>query len=180
MDVAQVEALKDLIEAQTAPQLRLAHRQHEVSQVLQPIRSELIDLSARLEATIDFGEDVEGQQGSSWRSDIVEKVEVLLKKLKDLEKNAHKGILVRDGIKVAIVGKTNVGKSSLLNLLAERDVAIVSDIPGTTRDSLELKIRLAQLNVTLFDTAGHRRTEDPLELEGIRRSSLRQELIFYF
>ncbi|CAD5207175.1 unnamed protein product [Bursaphelenchus okinawaensis] len=175
MDLTQAESLNDLILAETPAQLHLANRMNNISKQLNPIRQNLINLTAELEANIDFGEDVQNQQGESWKERMKNTVTRLITVFEELIKTAKKGILIRDGVKIALIGRTNVGKSSLMNRLAERDVAIVSDIPGTTRDSLELKIRMADLNVTLFDTAGIRETNDILELEGIKRSRSRAE-----
>lgn len=171
--MAQVQALANLIQAETPAQLRLAHRQNRAAEQLRPLREQLLDLSADLEAVMNFGEDVDDQADAGWRADLKEKVHRLRAQLADLAASTRRASLVRRGVKVALLGRTNVGKSSLLNRLARRDVAMVSEVPGTTRDSLELRVRLAQLPATLFDTAGLRRTQDPLEAEGMRRSLLR-------
>ncbi|CAD5210535.1 unnamed protein product [Bursaphelenchus xylophilus] len=170
LDLTQAEALNDLILAETPAQLFLANRQSNISKKLQPIREALLNFGAELEANIDFGDDIQNQQGQCWKKRIKNEVKSLITVVESMVGTAKKGILVRDGVKIALIGRTNVGKSSLMNKLAERDVAIVSDIPGTTRDCLELKIRMADLNVTLFDTAGIRETKDKLELEGIKRT----------
>lgn len=182
--------LGDLLNAETTEQLRLAHRQNESKKRLEPIRSLLIRLLSRIEAAIDFAEDVETQQNRNWKQDFRNQVSEARQKLAGLITSTRKGMLIRSGIRVALVGKTNVGKSSLMNRLgkqvfnpivfptlsklhslsASRDVAIVSKIPGTTRDSLEMRTCLANLPVTITDTAGLRQTVDELESEGILRS----------
>lgn len=180
LDLAQVEALSDLINAETESQRKLALRQNDAGRYLKPLREELIRVIAALEASIDFADDVEDNLDK-----VISKVDGLLAKLKRIRRSAERGSLIRNGVSVALLGPTNVGKSSLINrlgtikvptdqinefLLAEKDVAIVSNISGTTRDSLETRIQLNSIPVTVTDTAGIRQTEDPLETEGIRRS----------
>ncbi|KAI6178428.1 TRNA modification GTPase GTPBP3, mitochondrial [Aphelenchoides besseyi] len=171
MDVAEVESLNDLLQAETPLQLRLAHRQNKASKRLKPFRDLLIDITAQVEASIDFAEDIEDQQQLEWKRQTILKSRKLKNELTDLLKSTCRAILIRSGVKVALVGRTNVGKSSLINRLAERDVAIVSNLPGTTRDSLETRIFLnGNLPLTIFDTAGLRKTTDVLENEGIVRT----------
>ncbi|KAI6225918.1 TRNA modification GTPase GTPBP3, mitochondrial [Aphelenchoides besseyi] len=171
MDVAEVESLNDLLQAETPLQLRLAHRQNEASKRLKPFRDSLINITAQVEASIDFAEDIEDQQHLEWKRQTIAKSRKLKDELSDLLKSTCRAILIRRGVKVALVGRTNVGKSSLINRLAERDVAIVSNLPGTTRDSLETRIFLnGNLPLTIFDTAGLRTTTDELENEGIVRT----------
>ncbi|KAI6182857.1 TRNA modification GTPase GTPBP3, mitochondrial [Aphelenchoides bicaudatus] len=170
LNIAQLEALGDLLNSETSTQLRLAHRQNEAAKRLEPIRSHLVQLIARLESTIDFGEDMEAQQNQDWEIEFKRQVEELTQTLINLHKQTNKGMLIRKGMQITLVGRTNVGKSSLMNQLAARDVAIVSKIPGTTRDSLEVRTSLGNLPVTITDTAGLRKTSDELENEGIARS----------
>jgi tRNA modification GTPase len=113
---------------------------------------------------------MENQQSQNWMNEFRDQVKEMSKQLWKLVESTRKGMLIRSGICVALIGRTNVGKSSILNKLASRDVAIVSNIPGTTRDSLEVRLSLANIPVTVTDTAGLRQTTDELEREGISRS----------
>uniref|UniRef100_A0AC35GHT8 TrmE-type G domain-containing protein n=1 Tax=Panagrolaimus sp. PS1159 TaxID=55785 RepID=A0AC35GHT8_9BILA len=165
-NISQVESLNDLINAETESQRKLALKQNKAGKYLEPIREKLINLMAQIQAAIDFGEDIENQKIDNFSNIAAE----ILAQLRKFERSAKRGSLIREGIKVAIVGKTNVGKSSLMNRLAEKDVAIVSNISGTTRDFLETRLHLNAIPVTVVDTAGIRETADLLEKEGIRRS----------
>jgi tRNA modification GTPase len=165
-NISQVESLNDLINAETESQRKLALKQNKAGKYLEPIREKLINLMAQIQAAIDFGEDIENQKIDNFSNIAAE----ILGQLRKFERGAKRGSLIREGIKVAIVGKTNVGKSSLINRLVEKDVAIVSNISGTTRDFLETRLHLNAIPVTVIDTAGIRETADLLEKEGIRRS----------
>uniref|UniRef100_A0A7E4VLM5 TrmE-type G domain-containing protein n=1 Tax=Panagrellus redivivus TaxID=6233 RepID=A0A7E4VLM5_PANRE len=167
-DLAQVEALNDLLHSETQAQRQLALRQHDAGKYIKPVRETVLNLMAQLEASIDFPEDVDGQMTVS--DEYYQSVETVLKYVKQFYRSAQKGTLIRDGVNVVLVGETNVGKSSLMNRLAEKDVAMTSNIPGTTRDFLETRLHLANVPVIVTDTAGIRITEDVLEKEGIRRS----------
>jgi tRNA modification GTPase len=174
LDLAQVEGLADLIDAETEAQRRQAVRvlSGSVGQKVEGWRSDLIRAAALLEATIDFADE-------EVPVDVSPEVLLLIDRLMaDLGREAA-GVAaaerIRDGFEVAIVGAPNAGKSTLLNQLAGREAAITSDIAGTTRDVIEVRMEIAGLPVTFLDTAGLRETEDPLEQAGIDRALLRAE-----
>ncbi|MFM7334605.1 MAG: tRNA uridine-5-carboxymethylaminomethyl(34) synthesis GTPase MnmE [Tabrizicola sp.] len=174
LDLAQVEGLADLIDAETEAQRRQAVRvlSGSVGQKVDGWRRDLIRAGALLEATIDFAdEDVP--------VDVSPEVLALIDGLMaDLGREAA-GVTaaerIRDGFEVAIVGAPNAGKSTLLNQLAGREAAITSEIAGTTRDVIEVRMEIARLPVTFLDTAGLRDTEDRLERAGIERALARAE-----
>jgi tRNA modification GTPase len=174
LDLAQVEGLADLIDAETEAQRRQAVRvlSGSVGQKVDGWRRDLIRAGALLEATIDFAdEDVP--------VDVSPEVLSLIDRLMaDLAREAA-GVMaaerIRDGFEVAIVGAPNAGKSTLLNQLAGREAAITSEIAGTTRDVIEVRMEIAGLPVTFLDTAGLRDTDDRLERAGIERALARAE-----
>jgi tRNA modification GTPase len=174
LDLAQVEGLADLIDAETEAQRRQAVRvlSGSVGQRVEGWRRDLIRAGALLEATIDFAdEDVP--------VDVSPEVLRLIDGLMDDLGREAAGVTaaerIRDGFEVAIVGAPNVGKSTLLNQLAGREAAITSEIAGTTRDVIEVRMEIAGLPVTFLDTAGLRDTEDRLERAGIDRALARAE-----
>jgi tRNA modification GTPase len=107
------------LNAETSSQLRLAHKQQEAAKKLEPIRSRLIQLIARLEAAIDFAEDMESQQNRSWKDEFWTQVKEVEEQLRKLVKLTRKGMIIRSGVSVVFIGRTNVGKSSLMNQLGE-------------------------------------------------------------
>ncbi len=169
LDLAQAEAVRDLVEATTPLQARVAFDQltGTLSGRLAEIERELFALSARLEASIDFPDEGYRFVGPG-------EVEAILRGVRErVEALVHEGTqgrLVREGATVALVGRTNVGKSTLFNRLVGHDRAIVTEVPGTTRDLLTEVVTLDGLRVTLVDTAGVRASADPVEREGVARA----------
>ncbi|MBI4394961.1 MAG: tRNA uridine-5-carboxymethylaminomethyl(34) synthesis GTPase MnmE [Candidatus Omnitrophica bacterium] len=162
MDLAQAEAVLDLIRAKTDRSLEIAFRQltGKLSEELNSIKSELMALYAHIEAYLDFpDEHLEIYSNAEFKS----RFQNLLNRIKRLTSSFSKGEILREGACVVLIGRTNVGKSSLLNALLDRDRALVSEIPGTTRDILEESIELEGLWIRLVDTAGLWRSEDPLD-----------------
>lgn len=169
LDLVQVEAIADLIESGTRASARAAQRSLEgvFSKAVNHLQQELIDLRVFVEAAMDFPDE---EIDFLADSDVLEKLGGAGEHLKTLLEQAHQGQLLRDGINIAIVGLPNAGKSSLLNALAGRESAIVTDTPGTTRDVLREHISLDGLPVHVADTAGIRESTDQVELEGVRRA----------
>ena len=169
LDLTQAEAVRDLIESQTLFQAKVAAQQLEgaLSQRLQPIKQKLVELIALLEAGIDFAEDdvsvLPGEQ-------ILKHIAEVRAPLEILAGTFDYGKIVHQGLTLAIVGRPNVGKSSLFNRLVERERAIVTSTPGTTRDLVSETVALGGIPVKLVDTAGMRRALDEAESIGIRKS----------
>ena len=178
LDLTEVEGLSDLIAAETEAQRKQAIRQMdgELSKLVEGWRDRLVRMLAYLEAEIDFP-DEELEEGIS--DQVKHKIEELREDIRHHLDDSHRGERLRNGIKIAIVGPPNAGKSSLLNVLARREVAIVSDVAGTTRDIIEVHLDLSGYPVIVSDTAGLREIEenttDGIELEGIRRAKLHAE-----
>jgi tRNA modification GTPase len=169
IDLTQAEAVRDLIESQTLYQAKIAAQQLEgaLSRRLQPIKQKLIELIATLEAGIDFAED----DISILPADqILERIARVRAPLDELAASFAYGKLVHEGLTLAIVGRPNVGKSSLFNRLVERERAIVTATPGTTRDLVSETVAIGGIPVKLVDTAGIRRALDEAESIGIRKS----------
>lgn len=175
LDLAQVEALSDLIAAETDGQRRtaLGRTGTELAQHVDRWRAVLTDIRADIEATLDFAEDDDVAVRPLDVAD--ERLCALASELRVIRVQAERGGRLRDGVTVAIVGPVNAGKSTLLNALARRDVALVSPLPGTTRDAIEVRIDLGGILVTIVDTAGVRETSDALEVAGIQRGQIRAE-----
>ncbi|MFN3230638.1 MAG: tRNA uridine-5-carboxymethylaminomethyl(34) synthesis GTPase MnmE [Alphaproteobacteria bacterium] len=169
IDLTVAEGLADLINAETEAQRVQALRQLDggLSEIYEGWRANLIRALAFLEAEIDFpDEDLPG--GLSQQ--IVPQLEALAADMRQHLADNRRGETLRDGFQVVVLGRPNVGKSSLINALASRDVAIVSDVPGTTRDLIEVRLDLGGYPVTLVDTAGLRESDDAIEREGVRRA----------
>jgi tRNA modification GTPase len=169
LDLTQAEAVRDLIEAQTLTQARLAASQMggALSRRVSPVKQALVELIALLEAGIDFAED---DVDVAPEGEIARRIGELTPPLKALEASFARGRIVHDGLTLAIVGRPNAGKSSLFNRLVERERAIVTASPGTTRDLVTERISLEGIPLELVDTAGLREGLEEAEQMGIARS----------
>jgi len=169
LDLTQAEAVRDLIDAQTLFQAKVAAQQLEgaLSNRLKPIKKNLVDLIALLEAGIDFAED---EVSVAPDATILERIAQVKSPLQQLAATFTYGKIVHQGLTLAIVGRPNVGKSSLFNRLVERERAIVTAQPGTTRDLVSETVSIGGIPVELVDTAGIRRALDEAESIGVRKS----------
>jgi tRNA modification GTPase len=169
LDLTQAEAVRDLIEAQTLTQARLAASQMggALSGRVAPVKQALVELIALLEAGIDFAED---DVAVTPEGEIARRIRELAAPLTALEASFARGRIVHDGLTLAIVGRPNAGKSSLFNRLVQRDRAIVTATPGTTRDLITERISLEGIPLELVDTAGLRETVEEIERLGIART----------
>lgn len=169
LDLAQAEAVADLIESSTALAAKLSARslQGVFSRRVRKLLDSLIELRSLVEATLDFPDD---EIPSDKVSPLKGRVDVVISYAERVLSDAHQGERIRDGVTVVIAGRTNAGKSHLLNTLTESEPAIVSTAPGTTRDLLRCDIQIDGLAVRLVDTAGIRETVEPVEQEGVRRA----------
>jgi tRNA modification GTPase len=169
LDLTEVEGLADLIEAETDAQRRQALRQMQGSlgRLYESWREDLIKSLAHVEAVIDFADEELPEELDSKANARIARI---LQEIQDHLADDHRGERLRDGVSLAIIGPPNAGKSSFLNHLARRDVAIVSSEPGTTRDIIEVHLDLAGYPVVVADTAGLREGQSDIESEGIRRA----------
>ena len=169
LDLTRAEAIADLVDAETPAQLRQALRQHDgaLAALVEGWRDGLIRALGRAEAAIDFSDDGVGDSeftaAKNAASDIAQQIDHHLA-------TAARGETLREGLRLTILGPPNAGKSSLINALARRDVAIVSETPGTTRDVVEARLDLGGYLLMVADTAGVRETGDAIEAEGVRRA----------
>lgn len=169
LDLAQAESVADVIEASTAAAVRAAARSltGEFSRDVQALRDALVDLRMYTEATLDFPEE---DLDLLREGDVAARLSSLRTRLDRLLERAHRGALLRSGLTAVLIGAPNVGKSSLLNRLVGEDAAIVTPIPGTTRDAIERQIEIGGIPVIVVDTAGLRDTDDEVERLGIART----------
>ena len=169
IDLAQAESVADLIDAGSIEAARCAMRslEGEFSRLIGQLAQELLEVRIQVESMLDFPEEVP-EYLHALR--IVERLQSLLQRLRQIEQAGRQGSLLREGIQVVLIGQPNVGKSSLLNRLAGNERAIVTDIAGTTRDTLRETIVLHGITLHIIDTAGLRDTSDPIEKIGIERT----------
>lgn len=169
LDLSQAQSVMDVIRARTDASLRMAtgHLEGRFSNEIKAMRHDILEVIAHLEASIDFPEDdIEDVA----KDEAKNKVENIKNRISEMLSTFKTGKILRDGLVTAIIGKPNVGKSSLLNALLREDRAIVTDIPGTTRDSLEEYANIGGVPLKIIDTAGIRETEDKVEQIGVEKS----------
>jgi len=169
IDLAQAEAVTDVIQAQTERSLRLAYRhmRGELSEKITVLRNRLQEEMARIELTLDFSDE---EVPFVDPEELKDHIAAIQEEIEQLSTSFLRGKIEREGIRAAIVGKPNVGKSSLMNALLAEERVIVTPIPGTTRDSVEERVDIEGLAVCLIDTAGIRETTDSIETAGKRRT----------
>lgn len=170
LNLMQAESINDLINAETeeSKKLSLMALKGDTAKLIDPLKKSLGDILSLIEVNIDYPEYLDIEEANNEK--IVEICKENIKYIKKLIKDGVKGNIIKDGINVAIVGKPNVGKSSILNALLNENKAIVTDVKGTTRDIVEGKINLNGVVINLFDTAGIRESSDEVESIGIEKS----------
>lgn len=169
IDLAQAEAIADLIDASSSLAAKSAAKslKGEFSKKIDVFLKSLIELRALTEATLDFPEE---EIDFIKQHDVINRLNNILSSIKDVKKAAQQGAIIRDGLTIVLVGQPNVGKSSLMNALAGEEVAIVTDVAGTTRDRLKETIQIDGIPLHIVDTAGLRETSDSVEQIGIERT----------
>ena len=169
MDLSRAESVIDIIEAKNQYALKssLMHLRGGLSELISGIRLKILDEVAFIEAALD---DPEHYDLDEYRGELRQKVLGIKSELKSLLSTYERGRIIKEGIETVIVGKPNVGKSSILNLLSRQEKAIVTDVAGTTRDSISEQIKLSGININLTDTAGIRESDDLVESIGIKKS----------
>jgi len=175
IDLVQAEAVCDIIRARTGAALNFALHQLEgqLSRTINGIREEIVDFLAHIEACLDYPEE---EIPDLSREEIAKKIDSVLSGIRDLLSSAESGKIIRDGLRTAIVGKPNVGKSSLLNAFLDEEKAIVTPIPGTTRDVVEDMVNILGIPMKIMDTAGIRHARDEIEMAGMERTRKSIEL----
>lgn len=169
LDLTRAEGVADLVDAETPAQLRQALRQHDgaLADLYEGWRSRLIAALGRAEAAIDFSDDGVGESEFAAARDAAQQI---AQQIQQHLEDSGRGEALREGLRLTILGPPNAGKSSLINSLAKRDIAIVSETPGTTRDVIEARLDLGGYLLLVADTAGVRETDEPIEAEGVRRA----------
>jgi tRNA modification GTPase len=169
IDLAQAEAIADLIDASSNLAAKSAAKslKGEFSKKIDVFLKSLIELRALTEATLDFPEE---EIDFIKQHDVINRLNNILSSIRDVKKAAQQGAIIRDGLTIVLVGQPNVGKSSLMNALAGEEVAIVTDVAGTTRDRLKETIQIDGIPLHIVDTAGLRETKDSVEQIGIERT----------